>query len=98
MRLLTDQPLMPVLEMRLRAGTCIRYPDVVVCAEPLDQTARTLTDAVAIFEVLPDDTAKTDRIDTLIDYTEVPSLRLYLLLEQTAEAATLLHRTRAARG
>ncbi len=78
--------------MRLRAGIRIRYPDVVVFAGPLDQTTRTLTDAVALFEVLSDDTATTDRVEKLIDYAAVPSLRAYVLLEQTAIAATLFQR------
>ncbi len=91
-RLLADQSWRALQEMRLRAGTRVRYPDVVVCAGPLDQTIRTLTDAVAIFEVLSDDTATTDRVEKLIDYAAVPSLRAYVLLEQTAVAATLFVR------
>lgn len=93
LRLLAGQPFLPHLEMRLRAGTHIRYPDVVVCAAPLDPTTRTLADAIAIFDVLSDDTATTDRIDKLIDYTAVPALRAYVLLEQTTMAAMLLQRT-----
>jgi Uma2 family endonuclease len=85
-------PCRTVHEMRFRIGIRIRYPDVVVIAGPLDQTTRTLTDAVAIFEVLSDDTAVTDRVAKLIDYAAVPSLRCYLLLEQTAMAATLFQR------
>ena len=91
-QLLADRPFRIGQEMRLRAGTRIRYPDVVVCAGPLDQTIRTLADAITIFEVLSDDTATTDRVEKLIDYTEVPSLRAYVLLEQTAVAATLFQR------
>lgn len=91
-RLLFGQPFMPLHEMRVRIDTRVRYPDVVVCAGPLDQTTRTLTDAVAIFEVLSDDTATTDRVVKLIDYAAVPSLRCYVLLEQTAMAATLFRR------
>jgi len=91
-RLLADVPFRAAHEMRLRIGARIRYPDVVVCAGPLDQTTRTLTDAVAIFEVLSDDTATTDRVEKLIDYAAVPSLRSYVLLEQTAIAATLFQR------
>jgi len=92
MGLLGGRSLMATQEMRLRTGTCIRYPDVVVCAGPLDQTTRTLTDAVAIFEVLSDDTATADRVEKLIDYAALPSLRCYVLLEQTAVAATLFQR------
>lgn len=92
MRLLDDRPLSVVQEMRLRIGTRVRYPDVVICAGPLEQTTRTLSDAIAIFEVLSDDTATTDRVEKLIDYAAVPSLRSYVLLEQTEIAATLFQR------
>ncbi|HVC59407.1 MAG TPA: Uma2 family endonuclease [Acetobacteraceae bacterium] len=91
-RLLPGQPFQTLHEMRLQTGPRIRYPDVVVCAGPLAQSTRTLTDALAIFEVLSDDTATTDRVDKLIDYAAVPSLRSYVLLEQTAVAATLFQR------
>jgi Uma2 family endonuclease len=91
-RLLAGRPFRPVHEMRLQIGVRIRYPDVLVCAGPLDQTTRTLTDAMAIFEVLSNDTATTDRVEKLIDYAAVPSLRCYVLLEQTAVAATMFQR------
>ncbi len=91
-RLLAGQPFMPLHEMRVRIDARVRYPDVVVSAGPLDQTTRTLTDAVAIIEVLSDDTATTDRVVKPIDYAEVSSLRSYVLLEQTAMAATLFQR------
>jgi Uma2 family endonuclease len=79
-------------EMRVRVDAWVRYPDVLACAGPLDQTTRTLTDAVAMFEVLSDDTATTDRVIKLLNYADVPSLRCYVLLEQTAMAATLYQR------
>ena len=91
-RLLADQPFRIGQEMRLRIGSCARYPDVIICPGPLDQTTRTVTDAVAIFEVLSDDTATTDRVSKLSEYADVPSLRAYVLLEQTAVAATLFQR------
>lgn len=78
--------------MRPRIGARIRYPDVLIAAGPLDQTTRTMTDAVAIFEVLSDDTAATDRITKLIEYAEVPSLRCYVLMEQTRRAAVVYRR------
>jgi Uma2 family endonuclease len=91
-RILSGQPFRVGQEMRLRIGAQIRYPDVMVCAGPIDQTIRTVTDAVAIFEVLSDDTAATDRVEKLIEYSNVPSLRSYVLLEQTTIGATLLRR------
>jgi len=96
--LLRGRPLLPAHEMRLRIGRRIRYPDVAVCAAPLDQTMRTLTDAVAIFEVLSNDTATTDRVTKLADYADVASARVYVLLEQTCVAATMSGGKRAAHG
>jgi Uma2 family endonuclease len=90
--LLAGRPFRVVQEMRLRIGSAVRYPDIVVGADPIDQAARTLTDAVAIFEVLSDDTARIDRVDKLIEYAALASLRCYGLLEQTAMAVTLFHR------
>ena len=75
MGLLQDRPLLAVQEMRLRIGAQIRYPGCRDLCRQLDQTTRTLTDAVAVFEVLSDDTATTDRVVKLIDYAAVPSLR-----------------------
>jgi Uma2 family endonuclease len=91
-RLLAGRPFRVVQAMRIRIGHRIRYPDVLVCAGPLDQTTRTLTDAAAIFEVLSGDNATTDRVEKLIEYAEIPSVRCYVLLEQTAVAATLFRR------
>jgi Uma2 family endonuclease len=91
-RLLAGQGFRALLEMRLRIGPRFRYPDVLVCAGPLDQTIKTLTDATAIFEFASDDTAATDRVIKLAEYNEVQSLRCYVLLEQTAMAATLYQR------
>ena len=91
-RILAERSFRVGQAMRLRIGDRVRYPDVVVCAGPFHQTTRTITDAAAIFEVLSDDAATTDRIEKLLDYTAVPSLRAYVLLEQAAVAATLFQR------
>jgi hypothetical protein len=92
MGLLHGRRLLPAQEMRLRIGRRIRYPDVIVCAAPLEQTTRTLTDAVAIVEVLSDDPAATDRVSKQIDYADVASRRVYGLLEQPLVAATMFRR------
>ena len=91
--LLADSAFTAIHAMRLRIGSKIRYPDVLVCAMPQDQTIKTLSDAIAIFEVLSDDTATTDRVIKLQDYTDVPSLQIYVLLEQSSIGATVFQRT-----
>jgi Uma2 family endonuclease len=90
--LLEGRMLHPAHEMRVRIGAKVRYPDVCVFSDAFDRTVRTLTDAIALFEVLSDDTATTDRVQKLLDYAAIPSLRCYVLLEQTAVAATLFQR------
>jgi hypothetical protein len=70
-RLLAGTAFRAAQEMRLRIGNRIRYPDMAVFAGPLDQTTRTLLDALAIFEVLSNDTATTDRVAKLSEYTDV---------------------------
>jgi Uma2 family endonuclease len=94
-RLLAGTPLRALQEMRLRVGQRIRYPDVLVCAGPVDQALRTLDDAVVLFEVLSDDTAATDRVAKLIDYAAVPSLHYYIMLEQASRAAIICKRVAA---
>lgn len=97
-RALSSQPFRALQEMRLRIGDRIRYPDVIVCQEPLDQASQTLTDAVAVFEVLSDDTATMDRVEKLLEYSDVPSLRSYVLLEQTQLPPRFSNAKRVGRG
>jgi Uma2 family endonuclease len=78
--------------MRLHVGKWVRYPDVTVVAGPVDQRTTMLTDAIAIFEVTSDDTSTVDYVDKLNDYTAVPSLRYYVVIEQTGIGALLLQR------
>jgi hypothetical protein len=93
---LVDEAQNPVVqEMRVRMASRVRYPDVVVCAGPIAQTTRTLTDALVIFEVLSDDTADTDRVEKLAEYAALPSLRAYVLLDQSAVAVALFRRDSA---
>ena len=92
LRLLEGSGLEPVQEMRLRCGRAVRYPDILIWKADVDQKIRTLDDAFAIFEVLSDDTAETDRVAKLVDYAALPSLRSYVLLEQTTMAATFYQR------
>jgi Uma2 family endonuclease len=88
-RLLAGQAHRVGQEMRLRIGERVRYPDVLVCAGRPAQATRTVTDAIVIVEVVSEDIAATDRVQKLRDYAELPSLGAYVLLEQTASAATL---------
>ncbi len=63
------------------------YPDVMVVNTPLvfaENRQDTITNPLAIAEILSDSTEKYDRGDKFRMYRSVPSLREYLLISQTA--------------
>ena len=63
------------------------YPDVMVVNTPLvfaENRQDTITNPLAIAEILSDSTEKYDRGDKFRMYRSVPSLREYLLVSQTA--------------
>ncbi len=82
-----------VPEMRLELQGKVRYPDVAVVAGRLPGAARTLRDAVVLFEVTSEDSAVIDRGDKRAEYAGVPGVRQYVVLEQTATAAVVFIRT-----
>jgi Uma2 family endonuclease len=81
-----------VFEMRVRLAGWIRYPDVLVYPGHLDHALKILADAIVIFEVLSDVTARIDRLDKLQEYRLLPSLRRYVLLEQVTPRAVTFAR------
>ena len=91
--LLDPQRFDVVQEMRVNTGGQVRYPDLSVVAGRIPGAAKTLHDAVVLFEVLSDETAGTDKVQKRADYARLPGLRRYVLLEQGRMAATVLVRT-----
>lgn len=83
-----------VPEMRIEVGGKVRYPDVTVVAGPIPEEVKTLRDALTLFEVLSDDTAKSDMEEKRDNYAQLPSIRTHVLLEQDRMAATVLERVR----
>jgi len=70
----------------------VRYPDVAVTCSPVTSDADILPEPVVIFEVLSASTAAIDRIVKNEEYRATPSIRHYVMLEQTRAAATLFSR------
>jgi Uma2 family endonuclease len=91
-RLLYAQQYDIVAEMRIALGGKVRYPDIAVCAGRIPDAARTLRDAIVLFEVLSDETAAIDRSEKRRDYATLPGLRHYVLIEQDCIAAVALSR------
>ena len=61
-------------------------------------SAKLIPGTVATFEVLSPGSVRTDRVDKVREYAAVPSIRRYVILEQTAPVLTILHRADAGAG
>ena len=76
-------------DLRLWIPDCrlYTYPDVMVVNKPLvfaENREDTITNPLAIAEVLSDSTEKYDRGDKFRMYRTIPSFKEYLLISQTA--------------
>jgi Uma2 family endonuclease len=94
------------LGRRLRGGPCrafrgdlkiivngrVRYPDAVVTCSPVADDADIVPDPVVVFEVLSASNSSTDRITKNEEYRATPSIRRYVILEQTTIGATMFER------
>ncbi len=70
----------------------IRYPDAFVVCSPVPRGTFVVTDPVIVFEVLSPRTASTDYFEKNREYRATPSIRRYVILEQTRAAVTVYAR------
>lgn len=78
-------------DLKILAAGRVRYPDAMVTCTPVTPDADVVPDPVVVFEVLSASTASTDRIENE-EYRATPSIRRYVMLEQTRAAATVFCR------
>jgi Uma2 family endonuclease len=95
-----------VLDARLQGKPCrpcgpnvkivvagrVRYPDAIVTCKAVGLTATIVEEPVVVFEVLSEDTARTDRIEKLREYQATPSIKRYVILEQKSIGANVFTR------
>ncbi len=70
-------------------GDAVRYPDALVTCTKGPGTDRLIPGVVAVFEVLGPTSGRVDRIEKLLEYRAVPSIRRYVILEHTGIAMTV---------
>ena len=70
----------------------VRYPDALVTCTPASQNATVIDQPVVVFEVVSEDTARTDRIVKLREYQATPSIQRYIILEQKSIGAAVFTR------
>jgi Uma2 family endonuclease len=71
------------------AGDAVRYPDALVTCTKGQDTDRLIAGVVVVFEVLSPTSGRVDRIDKLVEYRMVPTIRRYVILEHTSAAMTV---------
>ncbi len=98
--------LVELLRERLRGRPCrafrgdlkiivsgrVRYPDALVTCAPVALDSDIIAEPVVVFEIISPGTQRTDRIAKTREYGETPSIRRYVLLEQSEAAATVFER------
>ena len=79
-------------DLKILANGRIRYPDATVSCTAPARGADIVPEPVVVFEILSPSTASIDRIEKNQDYRLTPSIRHYVMLEQTRQAATVFSR------
>jgi Uma2 family endonuclease len=69
-----------------------RYPDALVACQPVPPTATIVDNPVVVFEVVSEGSTSTDLIDKNREYRATPSIRRYVILQQTRVAAVVFVR------
>ncbi len=99
------------LRLRLGGGPCmpmgtegggvattderVRYPDVSVTCSQIPSGERLLPNPVVVFEVVSPSSVRTDQGLKLREYHAVPTIKRYVLIEQTGIMVTVHSRQRA---
>jgi Uma2 family endonuclease len=88
------EPFATDMKVRIRqANDTFYYPDVTVACDPADNAKYFRERPSVIFEVISPDTGRTDRREKAYAYWRIPSVELYLLVEQEQQRITVLRRS-----
>ncbi len=79
-------------ELKIEVDGRIRYPDAFVVCTPVANHAKVVKDPVIVFEILSESTATEDFVVKNAEYRATPSIKRYVILEQTRIAAVVFSR------
>ena len=69
-------------DMKVHTGTVFYYPDIMVVCDKVDPASLYQTSPVFLAEILSESTEARDRLEKLVAYQGLPSLREYALMAQ----------------
>ena len=92
-RLLSGTPCQPYgSNLKVQVAGRIRYPDAFVVCTPVPPRAKVVTEPVVVFEVLSASTMNEDLVVKNAEYRATPSIRRYVVLQQTHRGAVAFSR------
>ncbi|MES2709517.1 MAG: Uma2 family endonuclease [Verrucomicrobiota bacterium] len=79
------------LRLEFPEGTVFYYPDAMVCCDPTDDAEYYRQRPVLIVEILSPQTARVDQREKFLAYQTIPSLEVYVMVDQDA-CRLIIHR------
>ena len=79
------------LRMEFGSGTVFYYPDAMVCCDSTDDATYFRERPVLIVEILSPKTARVDQREKLLAYQTLPSLEVYVMIDQD-QCRLIIHR------
>lgn len=91
------EPFINDMKVRIRQthSDVFYYPDVLVACDPTDNAKFYRERPTVIIEVLSPDTVRIDEREKAIAYRQIPTVEIYLLVDQDRLRVTQLHRAEA---
>ncbi len=88
-----QRPFWTLVEAGLASGSdSVRYPDVLVTSSRGSGRDLLTGDVVVAFEIVSPSSVRTDRVVKLREYLGVPTLRRYVVVEQTSVAVSVFEK------
>lgn len=81
-----------ISDMKVRVDNVFYYPDVMVVCSPVNPNSLFQTDPVLIVEVLSKSTESKDRLEKLVAYQSIPTVKEYVLVAQDKVAIDIYRR------
>ena len=73
-------------------GNAVRYPDALVTCAKFPGSSLLIPGVIIVFEVISPTSGRADRIDKVLEYRAVPSIRRYAILEHLDVGLTVFSR------